>query len=62
LETIRALRKEAPDIRIIAVSGAFGGQFLRVARMLGADDVLRKPISAAALQARVAELINRRRD
>jgi hypothetical protein len=61
LETIRALRKKAPGIAVIAISGALGGQFLEVARMLGAYAVLRKPLSAELLLAKVAEVLKPRR-
>jgi hypothetical protein len=60
LETIRALRKDASDIGIIAISGALGGQFLEVARWLGAQAVLRKPVSAELLLAKVAEVLKSR--
>jgi two-component system, cell cycle sensor histidine kinase and response regulator CckA len=43
LETIRALRREFPEIRIVAMSGAFGGDILRVAEHVGALATLRKP-------------------
>jgi hypothetical protein len=59
IETIRALRKEVPGVRILAVSGAFGGLFLSHARMLGADVVLSKPVSAELLLAKVAEALGR---
>ena len=61
LETIRALRRDVPGVRIIAISGAFGGQFLKPAQMLGADAVLSKPASAEMLLARVAEVLKLRR-
>jgi hypothetical protein len=61
LETIRALRKDASDVGIIAISGALGGQFLDVARRLGAQAVLRKPVSAELLLAKVAEVLKSRR-
>jgi PAS domain S-box-containing protein len=61
IETIRALRKEAPGIRIIAISGAFDGLYLEVAEMLGADAVLAKPVTAQLLLARVAEVLKSRR-
>jgi len=53
IETIRALRREFPDIRIIAVSGAFGGQYLSAAKALGADAVLSKPVGPEVLLAAV---------
>jgi PAS domain S-box-containing protein len=44
IETIRILRQSYPDLKIVAISGAFGGQFLKVVRRLGADAALPKPI------------------
>jgi CheY-like chemotaxis protein len=60
IETIAALRKEVPGIRIIAISGAFGGKFLHVARLLGVGVALTKPVDADQLLAKVAELLSRR--
>ncbi|HVA14099.1 MAG TPA: response regulator [Stellaceae bacterium] len=47
IETIRDIRGEAPDAKIIAISG--GGRigntdFLKIARQLGASDVVAKPL------------------
>lgn len=61
IETIQAIRKELPDTRIIAISGGFGGQFLGVAKMLGADDTLEKPITPGALLTKVGEVLQLRR-
>ncbi len=61
LETIRILRKEVPGIGIIAMSGAFGGQFLETARLLGADAVLSKPVGTGLLLSKVAEVLQARR-
>jgi DNA-binding response OmpR family regulator len=55
------LRREVPGVGIIAISGAFGGQFLKVAQMMGAAAVLNKPVSAELLLARVAEVLQPRR-
>jgi CheY-like chemotaxis protein len=52
------LRREAPGVALIAISGAFEGQFLKIAQLLGADAVLRKPVSAKLLLATVAEALN----
>jgi len=57
IETIRILRHEMPGIGIIAISGAFGGQYLDIARLLGAQAVLTKPVSADTLLAKVAEVL-----
>jgi hypothetical protein len=61
IETIRTLRQKVPGMGIIAISGAFGGQILGIARMLGANVVLAKPVSAEVLLASVAEVLNRRK-
>ena len=45
LEIIGILRKERPDLKIVAVSGAFGGTFLKAAQLLGAHATLLKPVS-----------------
>lgn len=47
IETIRDIRGEVPDAKIIAISG--GGRigntdFLKIARQLGASDVVAKPL------------------
>ena len=60
IETIVALRKDLPGIRIIAISGAFGGRFLNLARLLGVEVVLTKPVDAGLLLTKVAELLSRR--
>jgi len=60
IETIRALRKEMPDIGIIAISGAFNGQFLKTARMMGANVALGKPVDARLLLASVTEVLKSR--
>ena len=47
IETIRDIRGEVPDAKIIAISG--GGRigntdFLKIARQLGASDIVAKPL------------------
>jgi CheY-like chemotaxis protein len=61
IETVRALRQDMPGVGIIAISGAFDGQFLKTAQMLGADAVLAKPVSAELLLAKVSEVLKWRR-
>jgi CheY-like chemotaxis protein len=53
LEIIRILRKERPDLKVVAVSGAFGGTFLKTAQLLGANATLLKPVSPDQLLAAV---------
>ncbi len=61
IETIPVLHKEFPGIGIIAMSGAFGGEYLRPALRLGADAILGKPVGADVLLAKVAEVLQSRR-
>jgi len=49
IELIRSLRREYPELKIIAMSGAFGSDLLTAARALGANATLAKPISQASL-------------
>ena len=49
IATIRQLRRDHPHVGIIAISGANGGQYLGMARPLGADAALPKPLEAGAL-------------
>jgi CheY-like chemotaxis protein len=44
LETIEILHRSRPGIKIIAISGKFGSQFLRVAKLFGAQATLTKPV------------------
>jgi PAS domain S-box-containing protein len=60
IETIQVLRRRVPEVGIIAISGAFGGQFLATAKILGADAVLDKPVSAELLLAKVGEVLKLR--
>ncbi len=58
LETIRDLKRESPDVKIIAISG--GGRtglldFLPVARQLGAARTFAKPTDRRELLSAVAE-------
>ena len=61
IETICSLRKNRPDIKILAVSGAFKGpmldSMLTCASMLGADAALPKPVHPQDLLATVRTLL-----
>ena len=61
IETIQALRQQIPGVGIMAISGAFNGEYLKTAQLLGADAVLTKPIGADLLLAKVAEVLKLRR-
>src|SRR3546814_15869564 len=49
IETIFELRRSAPRVKIIAMSGRDTVDFLDMARKLGADHVLRKPFEMRTL-------------
>jgi len=60
LETILRMRRLAPQVKIIAISG--GGQYgltdmLQAAKVLGADRVLAKPFDRQTLLTAVRELL-----
>jgi DNA-binding response OmpR family regulator len=60
LDTIMELRKWRPDLRIIAISGGghfASGDYLRVARDMGAAVTLNKPIDLRALSSAVDSLL-----
>ncbi|MCL4796859.1 MAG: response regulator [Bryobacteraceae bacterium] len=44
IETIKLLRRDFPSVKIIAISGAFGGDYLRIAGFLGAHRTMAKPV------------------
>ena len=49
LETLRHLRLTRPELPVIAISGAFGGSFLKTARRFGAIATLPKPVDSKDL-------------
>jgi DNA-binding response OmpR family regulator len=59
LETIRLIRAERSDVRILAISGGgqHGGSYLRAACWFGADATLAKPFSSSALLAAVERIM-----
>jgi PAS domain S-box-containing protein len=59
IETIQALQELRPALRIIAMSGAFDGQFLSAAERVGVDATLKKPIELETLRRTVDEILNR---
>jgi CheY-like chemotaxis protein len=58
LETIASFKRQYPGLKIIAISGAFSGEFLEIAKHLGADKALPKPIRGADLLAAVRTLLS----
>jgi len=59
IETIAEIRRLAPEAKIIAISGAFGGRLLNIATHLGANASLAKPIAADVLLRTVDDIWSR---
>ena len=59
IETLQSLRFNRPELKILVISGAFGGSFLRCARALGAHAALKKPFSCESLLDSVRHLLDR---
>jgi PAS domain S-box-containing protein len=59
IETIQALRELRPGIPIIAISGAFGGQFLKAAERFGVDASLQKPVQRETLLRTISDVLAR---
>ena len=61
IETIIELRKEFPELKILAISGGIPGygpdHFLNIAQKLGADRSLDKPFNMGQLLTAIEELI-----
>lgn len=55
IETIKVVRREYPEAKVIAMSGAFGGDYLRIAGYLGAHGTLAKPLSLSSVLTTVAD-------
>ena len=49
IETIRTIRREHPDVKVIAMSGAFDGRYLKAAHRLGSHATLKKPFELACV-------------
>ena len=62
IECIREIRSLAPEVPVIAISGAGGGQadYLGMARLLGAAAVLAKPFDPMALVEMAERLVEER--
>ncbi len=61
IQTIAEIRRERPDAKVIAVSG--GGRvgntdFLKIARQLGAIDVIAKPVDPDDFAARIERCLS----
>ncbi len=57
-EAVVQLRREFPDLPILAISGVVGADFyLQAAKMLGAHETLRKPFEKDELIAKVGKML-----
>lgn len=59
IETIRQFRNVDPDVKIIAMSGAPEPIYLHMARMLGADATLSKPLNLTAVSSILRRMLKR---
>ncbi len=59
LETIHAICQNWPHLPVIAISGAYGGAYLDLAKRLGADAVVRKPFDADVILNEIRRLTAR---
>jgi len=57
LELIRFMARQHPGVRIVAFSGFFGGDMLKIARQLGASATLAKPIRSDTLLATIESIL-----
>lgn len=60
IETIRELRRDFPDLKIIAITGGYRygpDELLEAARMLGANKTLAKPFKLGEIKKAVEELL-----
>jgi DNA-binding response OmpR family regulator len=58
IETVQQFRRAFPGVKVIAISGAMDGLCLRMARMLGADATLPKPLHMQTLSSLIGEFLN----
>jgi PAS domain S-box-containing protein len=57
MDVITEIRKLYPAVKVIAISGAYGGRFLKPARLIGAHATLVKPINEEALLTTISSLV-----
>ncbi|MCI0421053.1 MAG: response regulator [Acidobacteria bacterium] len=57
LEVLRSLRNDFAGLKVIVMSGAFDGRFLRTAEMLGAHATLQKPLRLDAVFETVRQVL-----
>lgn len=58
IETIKAIRLDYPAAKVIAMSGAFGGDYLRIAGYMGAHATIAKPLRIKTVLDAVQKVLN----
>jgi CheY-like chemotaxis protein len=58
IATIKQIRQSHPDLKVIAMSGAFGGDYLRIAGYLGAHGTLAKPLKLETLLSTIHNVLD----
>ena len=62
LEMVHVLRREFPEVRVIAMSGGSKDwNCFTVAKMLGAHDIMTKPVDLSTLVERVDHLLHQKK-
>ncbi|MBI3645304.1 MAG: PAS domain S-box protein [Acidobacteriales bacterium] len=56
IETLQRLRRDYPDLKVVAMSGGFGGALLKIAEHLGAHAVMQKPLRPEVVLETVARI------
>lgn len=57
ISTIKEIRQKYPEVKVIAMSGAFGGDYLRIAGYLGAHGTLAKPIRLESMLKTIEDVL-----
>lgn len=57
IETIQSFHQRYPQVKIIAISGAYGTDYLRIAKLLGAHEVMQKPLRLESVLETVSRLL-----
>jgi CheY-like chemotaxis protein len=57
ISTIREIRQNYPNLKVIAMSGAFGGDYLRIAGFLGAHGTIAKPLKLQTVLKTIDDVI-----
>lgn len=57
IETIQSFHHLYPSMKIIAISGAYGTDYLRIAKHLGAHEVMQKPLRLDTVLSTVSRLL-----